>query len=184
MLKLCHSKCKKLGLTTTLLEATFETFSLPDKYNLIFIPSGSFCLLTTPKQISQALKFIAEHLKPGGKFVFEILTLKAVGESQGLWKSNWVNKPNGSKIVINTFSKFDVSNSIQTTLCRYELWEENAITQTEVEDFRLRLYESAEMEPLLVQHGLKILAKWQAEPYLQIEPTNSAVAILYECIKT
>ena len=41
----CRSKCKERGLTTTLLEASFETVSLADRYGLIFIPSGSFCLI-------------------------------------------------------------------------------------------------------------------------------------------
>ena|ERR1700761_4870894 len=76
MLDVCRKKCKERGLTCNLLEATFETFSLSEKYNLIFIPSGSFGHLITSEQINQALTFIADRLNPGGKFVFEIETLK------------------------------------------------------------------------------------------------------------
>lgn len=183
MLDVCRKKCHKLGLKATLVEASFKTFPLVETYSLIFIPSCSFCLLTMHDEIIQALKFVSNRLKPGGKFVFEIETLKAKGESQGIWKGKWVNKPDGSKIVINTLSQFDSTTQIETVLCRYELWEENVISCTEVEDFRLRLYEPLEMELLLEQYGLKIVGKWQAEPYSNIKADESSAVILYECVK-
>lgn len=182
MLDVCRKKCDQLWLKAILVEASFNTFSLPGNYNLIFIPSSSFCLLTTPEEIVEALTFVSNRLQPGGKFVFEIETLKAVGDSQGIWKGNSVNKPDGSKIVINTLSQFDSATRIETVLCRYELWEENVISCTEVEDFRLRLYEPLEMELLLEQHGLKIVGKWQAGPYSKINADESSAVILYECV--
>ena len=89
MLNVCRKKCKERGLTSTLLEATFETFSLQMRYNLIFIPSGSFCHLITSEQIKNALSFIADRLNPGGKFVFEVETLRAIREPQGVWRGRW-----------------------------------------------------------------------------------------------
>ncbi len=83
-------KCKDRGLTSALFEATFETFSLAEKYDLIFIPSGSFGHLITLEQITNALTFIADRLNPDGKFVFEVETLKPLenlreyGEEDGL----------------------------------------------------------------------------------------------------
>jgi SAM-dependent methyltransferase len=183
MLDVCRRKCKELGLTGTLLEATFETFVPPKTYNLIFIPGGSFCLLTDAKQATQALKFISNWLKPGGKFVFEIETLKAVGEPQGIWKGNWVNKPDGSKIVLSTISRFDAISRIEKVFCRYELWDGNTISRTDVEEFVLRLYEPVEIEQLLEQHELKIIGKWQAEHYSWTEVNGTTAVILYECIK-
>jgi len=183
MLDVCRRKCKERGLIASLTEDSFETFSSKESYGLIFIPCGSFCLLTTPKQAAQALKVISDRLKPGGKLVFEIETLKAIGDPQGVWKGSWVNKGNGAKIVINTLSRFDSTTQIETILCRYELWEENAISRTEVEDFRLRLYEPKEIEQLLELHELKVIGKWQAEPHSRIEASDNATVILYECIK-
>src|SRR5262249_6983981 len=103
--------------------------------------------------------------------------------SQGCWKGRWVNKEDGSKIVINTLSSFDELSRVETVLCRYELWEKNYITQTEVEDFRLRLYEPLEIEQLLAQENLKVVGKWQAEPYIRVEANDTNSVILYECIK-
>lgn len=132
MLDMCRRKCEERGLITNLQEATFETFSLTELYNLIFIPSGSFGHLITSEQVNLALTFIADRLKPGGKFVVEIETLKAIREPQDVWRGRWVTRSDGSKIVINILSRFDPMTHIETGLFRYELWEENLISRTEV----------------------------------------------------
>lgn len=183
MLDLCRKKCSTLGLRSTLLEANFENFSLLDTYNLIFIPSGSFCHLVTPQQITQALKLISNRLNTGGKFVVEIETLKAARQPQGIWKGGWVNKSDGSKIVRHTLSRFDEISRIETALFRYELWEENKISKTEVESFHLKLYEPAEIEQLFEQHGLKIIGTWQTDPHSKIKASEDAALIVYECLK-
>jgi SAM-dependent methyltransferase len=183
MLNVCRKKCKDRGLTSALFEATFETFSLSEKYDLIFIPSGSFGHLITPEQITTALTFIADRLNPGGKFVFEVETLKSIREPQDVWRGRWVNKPDGSKIVMSVLSRFDSISRIETGLFRYELWEENEISQIEVEDYHVRHYDPLEIERLLGQHGLKVIGKWQAEPHSRKEAINSAEVILYECVK-
>lgn len=183
MLDVCRKKCEDLGLKVNLFEASFENILLNDTYSLIIIPSSSFCLLTSIEQINTALTFISNRLKPGGKFVFEIETLWAVEEKQGEWQGKWVNRANGSKIVLNTLTQFNPNTSIQTALCRYELWENNAITQIEVEDFQMKMYDPAEIEDLLKQHGLTIVGIWQADPYDGSEADDSSLFIQYECMK-
>ena len=183
MLDVCRKKCEELGLKCILQEATFEAFSLSNTYNLIFIPSGSFCHLITPQQITHALNLISSRLNSGGKFVFEVETLEAVRQPQGIWKGGWVNKPDGSKIVRHILSQFDQTSRIETALFRYELWEENTISRTEVESFHLKLYEPFEIEQLLEQHGLKIIGTWQAEPYSKTKVINTAALIVYDCLK-
>lgn len=183
MLEVCRKKCKERRLTAELSEATFETFSLSGKYNLIFIPSGSFGHLITQEQVDKALAFIVDRLNPGGKFVFEIETLKSVREPQGVWKGRWVNRPDGSKIVMHVLSRFDPASRIDEGLFRYELWESNDISKTEVEDYRVRYYEPAEMESLLQRRGLETIAKWQAEPHTMIKASEADSVVLFECVK-
>ena len=59
-------KMRSTGFKASLVQATFETFSSQETYKLIFIPSGSFCLLTDPKQAIQALNFVSNKLAPKG----------------------------------------------------------------------------------------------------------------------
>lgn len=48
MLEALHAKAKPKNLEPKGLEGFVEDLKRPEKYNLIFIPSGSFCLITTP----------------------------------------------------------------------------------------------------------------------------------------
>lgn len=184
MLKGCRKKCKDRGLTPELHEASFETFRTTSQYDLIYIPSGSFCHLLTSEQVSQALSWIADRLSANGKFVFEVETLKAVREPQGTWRGRWVTKPDGSIIMLNVLSDYNPTTRIETGFFRYELWEQNAITKTEVEVFHVRHYEPFEMDTLLIQHGLKVLNRWQAEPHSGLKATDQDAVILYECMKS
>lgn len=183
MLEVCRKKCADRKLIAKLSEATFETFSLPGKYNLIFIPSGSFGHLITREQVDHALAFVVDRLNPGGKFVFEIETIKSIGEPQGIWRGSSVNRPDGSKIVLHALSRFDPVSRVDEGLFRYELWERNGISKTEVEDYRVRYYEASEVENLLRRHGLETVAKWQAEPHTMIEASDDDFVILFECVK-
>ncbi|MEA0971753.1 Class I SAM-dependent methyltransferase [Candidatus Megaera venefica] len=181
MLDICRKKCQQEGLSSTLLDASFENFASSFSYKLIFIPSGSFCLLTEKAEVHQALNTILKCLEKGGKFVFEIDTLKSVNENQGVWNKSSVSKPDGAKIVMNNLSRFDSNSRVQSTLSRYELWENDTIQKTEVENFHLKLYDMLEMEDLLKQYRLTVINKYL--PYTKERPDDKADAVLYECIK-
>lgn len=183
MLSLCRRKCQVKGLSPLLFEATFESYSAKGNYQLIYIPSSSFCLLINENQVANALKFISDRLLKGGKFVFEVMTLQSLSGSEGMWKGRWVEKADHSQIVLNTLSRFDTLTGIESVLCRYELWEKNVIIRTEVEDLRLKLYNPGDIERLLNKYELKILGKWQAEPHARVPAGENTSVIVYECQK-
>ncbi|CDR33629.1 class I SAM-dependent DNA methyltransferase [Criblamydia sequanensis] len=182
MLDICQKKCEAKGLKASLKEASFETFSSDHTYDLIFIPSGSFGLLTSIEDVNSALKVISDSLQEGGKFVFEIETLKAVSESQNSWKERFVKKGD-LKITLKTKAHFDLLSKIETTVCKYELWEDDKKKLTETEDFKVKLYEFNEIDPLLTQNNLKVLGKWQLRSDMKIAANENSDLILYECVK-
>lgn len=181
MVDVCQRKLRQENLYSKIAVASFETFSFQGLYGLIMIPTSSFCLLTTNEAASIALKFVVKHMAREGKFIFEVDTPKSVNTPQGVWKGSWVNKSDGSKLVLNTVSRFNAESGIDEILCRYEFWQDNMITKTEVEDFRLRLYEMREIEALLEEHNLVVVNKWL--PHSKITPDDQSQTVLYECIK-
>lgn len=86
--------------------------------------------------------------------------------------------------MLNILSQFDRSIRVEKGLFRYELWENNAISKVEVENYQVRHYEPSEIEQILNQHGLKVIGKWQTEPYSRIVASDSASVIMYECSKS
>lgn len=181
MLDVCINLCNKENLPAKLSLATFDNFKTQASYHLIFIPSGSFSLLTEEAEIDTALKFVSQHLAAGGKFVFEVETLQSVSKHLGIWNGTFVTKSDGSKIVISSLPRFDEVTKVQTSMNKYELWEQDSITQTELEIFKLRFYELNEMDHILNQYGLEVNNK--LVPYTQHPPDSDTETILYECTK-
>jgi len=181
MLNICKAKCQDKKLQCKLLEVSFSHFNPTQKYKMVFISSGSFSLLTTPKEICNALSCINNILEEDGIFIFEVETLNAISKSIGTWIASWMKKKDDSLIVLNRASMFDEEASIETTLCRYEHWKNNTINQTEVEEFCLKLYKTQEIESLLNKQGFKVLKR--LTPYSNKKAQDNAEIILYECIK-
>lgn len=181
MLDLCVKKCADQQASKKLFHSGFKEFSSRSSFKLVFIPTGSFCLLTKKNDAEEALQVIFSSMSKNGKFVLEVDTPNSVSKSPGIWKGKWLNKPDQTKLVLNTLSKFDPSTRIDTTLCRYEKWERNHIIRTEVEEFQVRVYDEEEIEGLLSKSRFKIIKK--TEPYTNQAPSRDTETILYECKK-
>jgi SAM-dependent methyltransferase len=56
MLQKCRQRCEMKGLTPVLYEQFMQKLELPRRYGYIFIPAGSFCLITDEKDARESLK--------------------------------------------------------------------------------------------------------------------------------
>lgn len=56
MLEALHTKAKAKNLEPKVWKGFIEDLKQPEKYNLIFIPSGSFCLITDTAQVESHLR--------------------------------------------------------------------------------------------------------------------------------
>jgi len=90
MLEVLYAKAKAKNLEPKVWKGFFEDLKRPQKYNLIFIPSGSFCLILSITQEEKALKTIYDHLNNDGIFLFKAETLHAVPK-QGVWRGSVIH---------------------------------------------------------------------------------------------
>jgi hypothetical protein len=181
MLKACMKKCAARKLTPTLYSQYMQEMSLEKQYALIFIPSGSFGLITDTTQIKNCLKIFYDHLLPGGKFVVEIETLHAVPKNLGLWHGVMREKTDGAKILLSTLPNFDSETQILQTVGRYELIQNTQIMHTEVENLNVRLYQHEEFDNLLVDAGFKDIMRLKAYGHAESDDTDEVV--VYDCTK-
>jgi SAM-dependent methyltransferase len=100
MLEVLHAKATPKNLEPTIWKGFVEDLKRPEKYNLIFIPSGSFCVIIDPVQVDKSLKAIYDHLSADGLFLFEAKTFKAVPQAD-IWRGSLWPKPNGQKIILS-----------------------------------------------------------------------------------
>ncbi len=180
MLDICRNRCKKEGLSCSLFESDFSKFNTTSSFDLVIIPNGSFSLLTNKEEFEAALSKIYKWLHIDGKFVVEIEALRFESSTQGFWKARSVKKKDGSLIVLNYNAQFNQDTGIETLLCRYEHWKNNQITQTEVEEFNLRLYHPQQFQEILEKHRFKVTKCLHS---YSKNGNEKASTFLYECAK-
>ena len=182
MLQVCHKKCRDHHLDPKrALFADFETFPSSNAFNMIFIPSGSFCLLTTKNSLDIAMSQMHSWLNRSGRLYFEIDTVYSAEKHQGLSRTSWVDREDQSKLVLSSSSLYSKATKIQTTLNKYELWKDHKIAQTEVEELLVKLYSQEEVQNLLTYYGFSLVH--MTKPYTNVKASAKETSVLCEAQK-
>jgi SAM-dependent methyltransferase len=152
MLAVCRARCAERELEPALYERDMVSLSLPQRYEAIIIPAGSFLLIERREESLGALKRFREHLVSGGRLILD-LELQA-DFSVGTVSTGTVETPQGetitveSKVVeVNFLEQYSVSH------LRYEKWRDGELLQTEMQRFALRWYGLEEFELVLESLG-------------------------------
>ena len=178
MLASLHAKAKAKNLEPTVWKGFVEDLKRPEKYNLIFIPSGSFCLMIDPAAVKAALKTLYHHLSDEGVLLFEGETLKAVPPLV-VWRGSVWHKPNGQMIMLNSLET--MKDNVYNSIGKYELIHNNSIIHTEIEELRVRIYDPLELTEILKSCGFKVrVIKAFDESAI---PDENDETIVYECRK-
>jgi SAM-dependent methyltransferase len=178
MLKALYAKAKAKNLEPKVWKGFIQDLKRPEKYNLIFIPSGSFCLIIDPAEVKTALNALYNHLSDDGVLLFEGETLKAVPPLD-VWSGSVWHKPNGQMIMLSSLAtmKDNVCNSIG----KYELILNNSIIHTEVEELKVRTYDQHELTEILQSCGFKVRAIKAFDGLAG--PDENDESVVYECRK-
>lgn len=150
-----------------------------EQYDLIFIPSGSFCLLTDEAELTASLKAFYHHLTESGILLLEIETLKSISEL-GVWRGSMWPKSDGTAILVSALAT--MNTDICKSLIKYELIADNKIIHTEIEEYKIKIYEQNVLLNLLKSVGFRNIRIVKAFDSNQ-EPTCSDESVIYECRK-
>jgi SAM-dependent methyltransferase len=154
MLGACKRHCSERGLEPRLYQQFLHEMNLPRKYNLVFIPAGSFALITDLTQIREALKHLHDVMLPGGKLLLEVdLHLNLESNSSGNWCGRWVKRPDGAILSLSWLTTLDAQTQTYTSLERYEVFKDGRLLETELEETAGRSYMPGELEALLEEAG-------------------------------
>ena len=83
MLAACRAQAERLGLNPKLSQQPLERLDLERRFGLIYVPSGSFCLLTDPEHVRKCLQRLRAALLPGGRFVVELRVVRPSSVATG-----------------------------------------------------------------------------------------------------
>ncbi len=159
MLNACRVKAKQLGIEPVLYLQYLHQLDLPDRYHLVIIPAGSFCLITEMDAAKEGLRKIYDHLNPGGTFILEIdqRLVDEVDQTEEDEKDPWraVVTPDGAQIRMQGTGQFEPLDHLYRGVNRYDLIKEGQVIETELESFNLRYYDPQVFEKLLVESGFR-----------------------------
>jgi SAM-dependent methyltransferase len=162
MLSAFRAKCLAVGLSTPPIWQQFvQGFTTSKRYALIFIPYGSWGLITDAGQAYKGLEALYGALAPGGRFFVEIETVASCPQPTGVWRRGVHTRADGSHLAVNTYTAYDPTTQLFKARCRYESIVNGAIVETETEDFEQYLYRFDEMDKLLSSVGFADIKKYQ-----------------------
>jgi len=181
MLNSLNEKAKQLGVSPTVWHGYVEQVKQDSSFSLSFIPSGSFGLLIDESVANNALKSFYNILDSGGVLVFEAETLKAIPEKFGVPRSS-VYKKNDGSMILATFFDVPPENNVGTSICRYELVIGNQTTQTEIEEFKVRMYDPEKLVKTLKNIGFSNVTLRKCFDR-GLSPDDTDEVVVYECRK-
>ena len=180
MLKNCRMKCDKKGLNPNLYYQKLQELDLPGRYGLIFIPSGSFGLITDDYDIRESLNKIYSHLMPDGKLLMEI-SAPVQSYAGEIIDSREVTKSDSSKIFLTTVSSFVKNSNIEIIECEYKHVKDDCLISSEKEIINVKQYTINEITALLKFAGFSGIEA--LKPYSEEKANDQENMFLIKCIK-
>ena len=174
-------KLKQKAPNAKVMRADIINFATPEKFDYIFIPSGSISLFTDINMCRGILKKMKELLAPGGKFVFAVDTVfDRCNEDSDYQTSVSVKTKEGFDLLLKGKNHYDETSQTQFSPSIYELYNGAELLQIESMDFQTHLYRYGEMEAYLRESGFKSIetySNYQKAPAVD----DKCEMFIYEC---
>jgi len=159
-----------------------QEFSTAKQYHLIYIPYGSWGLITDLDQAKQGLQRLYDHLIPGGTLLVEIETVSSVPQPSGIWRRGSHTRQDGSILALSFITSYQDDLQLFQSYSRYESIVNNKIEDQEEELFEQYLYRVDEFDIMLHDVGCTQIKKYPAFDESRAV-TSDTPMIVYECIK-
>ncbi len=152
-----------------------------EKFDYIFIPSGSLSLLTDLSLCKAVLGRLKELLADGGKLVFAVETLGCrCPDDTDYQTAVSVKTKEGLDLLLKTKNTYDGRTQTQFSPGIYELYRNGELLRREHMDFQTHLYRFGEMEALLREVGFSSVVTY-ASFQKEIAADDRCEMFLLEC---
>jgi len=150
--KATHLNIKNIALH----KQSMEKFTLPTKYEAIFVSSGSFQLLISPESALNSLKCIREHLSETGFFLLDLFIPWGeimVQRHDSYHVTRDVSRPDGKRSIVLERFETDIPKQLKRGVYRYEFYDQERLTDCITDDLSTRWYWKDEFVNLLREAG-------------------------------
>lgn len=156
-------------------------YSSNEKYDYIFISSGSVSLFTDMIMCKKILTKLKGMLTPTGKFVFAVDTIADRCENDNNYKTAVsVKTKQGFDLLLKSKNYYDEKTQTQFSPSVYELYNGSELLQSEHMDFQTHLYRFGEMEHYLKEIGFTTVKTYSSFAK-EIAIDDKCEMFLFEC---
>lgn len=174
-------KLKEKAPAAKVIHQDILEYTSPEKFDYIFISSGSVSLFTDLDLCKKVLSKMKNLLKKNGKFVFAVDTIaNRCPEDEDYKTLVSAKTKEGYKLVLKMKNHFDEQSHTQSSPSIYELYDGTNLLQEEKMDFQTHLYEFGELEPYLHEIGFTQVNVYSSFDQKRAE-NNKAEMFLFEC---
>lgn len=175
------AKLKEKAPDANVIQEDVLEYEPKEKYDYIFISSGSVSLFTDMELCRSILQKIRYLLKEGGKFVFAVDTVADRCPDDSDYKTAIsVKTKEGFGLYLKNKNYYDEKTHTQYSPSIYALYDGETLLKQELMDFQTHLYELGELEPYLRDIGFTKVNVYSSYDKI-IAENNQAEMFLYEC---
>ncbi|MBO7748558.1 class I SAM-dependent methyltransferase [Paenibacillus sp. MWE-103] len=183
MLASCRRRCADRGLAPELYLSSLQELALPERYEAILVPAGSFLLIERREESLQALRRLYDHLLPGGRLMLDLFLPDADFAPGGFAGSSAFPLPDGDTITMEgKLAEADLFGQYKVSYIKYEKWRQGKLVATELQRFALRWYGVEEFKLVLESLGFAdVTVCADFEPGKA--PSNAGQQYVYEAVR-
>ncbi|WP_219835057.1 class I SAM-dependent methyltransferase [Paenibacillus sp. R14(2021)] len=184
MLASCRQRCEERGLAARLYESELQKLDLPERYEAIIVPAGSFLLIDDREASVQALKRLHAHLQPGGRLLLDLFLPDTNFECGRFGGTSTFHLPDGDIITMEgKLVEADLFHQRKVSHMKYEKWRGGVLIGTELQYFALRWYGIEEFKYVLESVGFTDI-KVSADYVDGSAATKATEYFVYEATRT
>ena len=138
-------------------------FHPTERFDLIFVTSGSISLFTEMDQCRRVLASLRNLLANNGVLVFAVDAIANRCPDDADWRMDVsAETRDGFTLTLKTKNRFDEATSTQFMPGNYELHDGDRLLRTEMMDFQTHLYRYGEMEEILDGLGFSSISAYSS----------------------
>ena len=158
-------------------------YSSEEKFDYIFITSGSVSLFTDIDLCKQILSKLKMMLDKNGKLVFAVDTVANICPEDTEYRQDVVEETKeGYTLILKTKNHYDIQSQTQFSPGLYELYDGTTLIQSERMDFQTHLYKFGEMEQYLGEIGFSKVITYSSFSK-ELATSDNDEMFLFECME-
>lgn len=183
MLHECQKRLSQNGFFSALHEQDLASMNLPRTYQFMFIPGGSFGHVYDKSIALESLKRMHEQLAPGGWLVLDVRPPAYMSHFGKHDETDHMldDYEDGSTVFTTGVWQHLEAGRIIRKWNKMEQFVNDVLQETEVFDYRERLYDEAELREMLVSAGFDAVQTTKAYEFDAVPA--GADGIVFACQK-